>query len=39
MIAAFKVLRHQTSVQFCCRGVTGKTATPMGEGEELMQPR
>jgi len=26
-------------VQFCCRGVTGKTATPIGAGEELMPSR
>ncbi len=30
--AAFIVRVHQTVVQFCCRGVTGVTKTPIGEG-------
>ncbi len=30
MIAAFPVLVHQTSVQFCCSGVTGTTSAPIG---------
>jgi hypothetical protein len=32
-------LRHQTRVQFCCSGVTGKTATPIGAEEELIPSR
>ena len=36
MTAAFIVFRHQTTVQFCCSGVTGAMKAAMGVGDEAM---